>query len=227
MNLLDLILFFVVAIIAIISARKGFLMSLFNIISFIVSGFLAKIFSVPVANYVYDAYCREAIIAKMYEIMPSGSLEGELSGAVLKTLEALPDFVMSMISHFGFLSLDNEIFSSTETNLTVEVIEQTYLEPIILKMISVIAIIVLFIIFAVILRFVFALINKLVTRKKHKIIRGTNMLLGAALGVIKGCVIAGLLCAVLNIAAPAIDNPTLNDFVNGSAVCNIITELLN
>ncbi len=227
MNILDLIVFLVVAVIAIISAKKGFLLSLFNIISFVISGFLAKIFSIPVSAYVYDGYCREKIIAKMYEFMPSGSVEGEISNAVLKTLGALPEFVMSMISHFDIINPNDLVNMDTGVNLTVEAIEQTYLEPIMLKVISVVAIIVLFIIFAVILKFVFSLINKLLTRKKHKIIRGTNMLLGASLGVVKGSLIAGLICAVLNIAAPAINNETLNEFVSGSAICNIITELLN
>ena len=49
---------------------------------------------------------------------------------------------------------------------------------------------------------------------------------GAALGVIKGSFIAGIISAVLNIAAPVINNPQLSDFVNGSAICNIIADLL-
>ncbi len=227
MNLLDLIMFLIVAVIAIISAKKGFLLSLFNIISFVISGFLAKIFSSPVSAYVYDSYCREKIIAKMYEIMPSGSVEGEISNAVLETLESLPEFVMSMISHFNIIDTNNLFAMNEGANLTVEAIEQTYLEPIMLKVIAVVAIIVLFIIFAVILKFVFSLINKLLTRKKHKIIRGTNMLLGAALGAVKGSFIAGIVCAVLNIAAPALNNETLIEFVSGSAICNIIAQLLN
>lgn len=227
MNLLDLIMFLVVAVIAIISAKKGFLMALFNIISFVISGFLARIFSSPVSAYVYDGYCREKIIAKMYEIMPSGSVEGEISKVVLDTLESLPEFVMSMINRFDIINLNDLDTMNSGANLTVEAIEQTYLEPVMLKVISVVAIIVLFVIFAVILKFVFSLINKLLTRKKHKIIRGTNMLLGAALGAVKGSFIAGVICAVLNIAAPALNNETLNEFVGGSAICNIIAQLLN
>ena len=86
--------------------------------------------------------------------------------------------------------------------------------------------VILFILFSVVLRFVCSLINKMLTGKKHKLIRGTNMFLGAALGVVKGSFIAGIISAVLNIAAPVINNPQLSDFVNGSAICNIIADLL-
>ncbi len=227
MNIVDLILIIIIAVVAIASARKGFLLSLFNIASYVISGILSKIFSAPVASFLYGNYFSEKILMKLHELMPSGSVEGELNTVILNALEALPDFVMSMISHFDMFNLNATGDASvTGSALTVDMIEQTYVAPLVSNVLSVIVMVALFVLFSVVLRFVFSLINRLITGKKHKLIRGTNMFLGAALGVVKGSVIAGIICAVLNIAAPILNNPNLQDFVSGSAICNIIANLL-
>lgn len=227
MNIVDLILIIIVVVVAIVSARKGFLLSLFNIAAYVISGILAKIFSSPVVSYVYTNYFSEKILLKLHELMPSGSLEGEINTIVIDALEALPEFVLSMIGHFNMFDFASSGTSAgTQSALTVEMIEQTYVAPLVSNVLSIIVVVLLFVLFSVVLRFAFSIINRLVTGKKHKLIRGTNMFLGAALGVVKGSVIAGLICAVLNIAAPVVNNPNLTDFVDGSTICNLIADLL-
>lgn len=222
MNILDLIIFLIVAVIAIVSARKGFLIQILNIVSYVVSGILARIFSAPVVSYIYTNYFSEKVLLKLNEVMPSGSVEGEIIAVVTETLESLPDFIGSAITHFDLeLSLLN-----AEGTYTVEMLEQTYLAPMISKVLSIVVMVILFVLFAIVLKFAFSIINRLLTGKKHKLIRGTNMFFGAALGAVKGSLIAGVICAVLNIAAPVINNPLLLTYVNGSAICGIIAELL-
>ena len=110
--------------------------------------------------------------------------------------------------------------------MTVEMIEQTYLAPVVTNVLSIVAMVLLFLLLVFILRIVFSLINKGLTKKKHKFIRGTNTLFGAAFGAVKGTLIISLIAAVLNIGAPVINNAALNEFVNGSAICNMVAEIL-
>ncbi len=227
MNIVDLLLVILVGIIAVISANKGFLMAVFNIMSYVGAGILAKIFNSPVSSYLYTNYAYEKTMEKLNELLPSGSLEGEMMNVIDGVFESFPPFVYELALHFNILNPDM-LFSGSSTGdkLTVELIEQNYIGPAVTNVISVIAIVALFIVFSILLKIVFSFINKMLTGKKHKIMRKTNMFLGAALGVIKGVIPAGLICALLNIAAPAINNDTLFDFVNGSYFCNLVASIL-
>ncbi len=225
MNIVDLILVIVIAVVAIASAKKGFLMTLFNIASFVVAGFLSKIFASPVAVYAYDGYFSEKVLAELHELMPSGSVEGEIMTVVSDAIETLPTFVQSMISHFGILDFTQNTADGA-SELTAEIIENTYLSPVVTNALEIIATVLLFVLFAFLLRIVFSFINKVFTKKKHKFIRGTNMFLGAAFGALKGTAISAVIAAVLNIAVPVINNANLTDFVNGSAICNMVAEIL-
>ena len=224
MNIVDIILFVVITVIAIASAKKGFLMTVFNIAAFIISGILSKIFASPVAVYAYDNFFSQKIIDELYKIMPSGSVEGEISAITGEVIEALPSYIGAMINHFGVL--EGAAADGTTTTLTVEMIAQSYIFPVVMNVLSIVATVLMFVLFVFILKIVFSIFNKGLTKKKHKLIRGTNMFFGAAFGVVKGAVIAAVLAAVLNIAAPVIGNEELSLFVNESAICNIVAEIL-
>ena len=226
MNIVDLILFIVIAVVAIVSARKGFLMTLFNIAAYIIAGILSKIFSVPVADYAYVNFFSEKVLTKLHELMPSGSVEGEISSVVMKSIEALPSYIQALIKHFVSSDSINAASGGANTAYTVEMLEQTYLAPVITDVFSIVAMVLLFVLLVFLLRIVFSLVNRVLTKKKHRLIRGTNMLFGAAFGAVKGTAISALLAAVLNIAAPVIGNESLSQFVNGSAICNMVAEIL-
>jgi len=226
MNIVDLILFIVIAVVAIASARKGFLMTLFNIAAYVIAGILSKIFSSPVADYLYVNFFSEKVLIKLHELIPSGSVEGEISSVIIKATEALPSYIQALINQFVASDMLNAGADGTNTVYTVEMLEQTYLAPAVINVLGIVAMVLLFVLFVFILRIVFSVVNKGLTKKKHKFIRGTNTLLGAAFGAVKGTVIVAVIAAVLNIGAPVINNQNLIDFVNGSAICNMIAEIL-
>ncbi len=227
MNIVDLILFIIIAVVAIASARKGFLMTLFNIAAYVISGVLAKLFSSPAADYAYLNFFSEKVTAKLNELMPSGSVEGEITTVIVDAIETLPSYIQALINQFVNPSdILNAGSEGGNVAYTVEMLEQTYLAPVVTDVLGIVAMVLLFVLFVFILRIVFSVINKGLTRKKHRFIRGTNTLLGAAFGAVKGTAIVALIAAVLNIGAPVINNQNLSDFVNGSAICNMVAEIL-
>lgn len=227
MNIIDLILVILVAVIAIISANKGFILAALNIVAYAVAGILSKIFAAPVSSYLYKNFAYEKVMASLNELLPSGSVEGEINTVIESVFESFPSVVYDLASHFGIFNTDALLAdAATGEALTVELLEKNYIGPAVNSVISVVVIVLLFILFAIILRIVFSFINKMLTGKKHKFMRKTNMLLGAALGVIKGVIPAGIICAILNIAAPAINNAQFTDFVNRSYFCNLVADIL-
>lgn len=225
MNVIDVVLFVIVAVVAIASARKGFLMTLFNIISYAVAGVASKILSTPVAQYVYDGFVKEKVVAKLNSVIPSGSVEGELASVISDAIETLPEYLKALVEHFDVVSFMNEQ-GATESVYTVEMLESVYLSPAVINVLSIVASVALFVLFSFVLRMVLSFVDKLLTRKKHKIIRSTNTLFGAAFGVVKGTAIITIISAILNIAAPAINNENMIQLVNGSALCNMVAEIL-
>ena len=201
-------------------------MMLFNIAAYVISGILSKIFSAPVASYAYENFFGEIVLSKLRELMPSGSVEGEITTVVTEAIESLPEYIQALISHFFSAEVLSSATSAEGAAMTVEMIEQTYLAPVVTNVLSIVAMVLLFLLLVFILRIVFSLINKGLTKKKHKFIRGTNTLFGAAFGAVKGTLIISLIAAVLNIGAPVINNAALNEFVNGSAICNMVAEIL-
>lgn len=199
-------------------------MVLFNIAAYVISGILAKIFSSPVASYAYENFFGEMVLAKLRELMPTGSVEGEITTVITGAIESLPEYIQALISHF--FSAEAIASGTPAQAMTVEMIEQTYLAPVVTNVLAIVAMVLLFLLLVFILRIVFAGINKGLTKKKHKFIRGTNTLFGAAFGAVKGTLIISLIAAVLNIGAPVINNAALSDFVNGSAICNMVAEIL-
>ncbi len=224
MNFIDLIVILIVVVIAVLSAKKGFLASVLNIVAFAVSGVISRIIAGPVAEYLYKTFLSERIISELYEIMPSGSLEAELFEVVDGVMSTLPEFFILTAKQFGLYPDLSAVQAGSQ--YTVEMIESTYVSSILCKVLTVVVLIVMFVLLSLILRAAILLINKSVSKEKHEVMRKTNMFFGAAFGVIKGTVPAGVMCAVLNIAAPVIDNEILSEYVTGSYFCNLIADLL-
>lgn len=227
MNIADLIIIVFIAIVAVFSARKGFLMSLFNLASYFISAVLVKIFSPSVSEYIYTSFVSEKIRAEITQLLPSEIADKSLSQIADDILSVVPESVAAVAKQFG-LYPDTAALAQVGTNepITAEMLEQRFIQPIITGVISVIVMLALFILFVIVLRIVFHIINGFLTKKKHTLIRQTNMFFGAALGVVKGAVISALICFILNIASPVINNAVLMDMTTGSYFCNLIADII-
>lgn len=228
MGIIDIIIIVLVVLIAVLSARKGFLLSLFNLCSYFIAAVLVKLSSAPVSGYVYTNYVQQALRGKINELMPAEISGENIYSAIENTLSALPEEITAIAKHFGIYpsaSAFND-FAEKYDSFSAEMIEQRFIEPIATGVISLIVAVVLFIVFVILLRIAFYLINKWLTKEDHPIIKKTNAFFGAALGVLKGTVFAGIICVLLNIIAPLINNAALNDATVNSYFCNLIAELL-
>lgn len=224
MNIIDILILLVVVVIAVFSARKGFLVSVFNIIAYAVSGIAAKILSLPVTEFIYNEFIKDRIISELYDIMPSGSVEAEIYIAVENAMAALPDFFSRLAKQFGLYPDLSTI--KADSAFTAEMIESTYVSSIVCNVITVVVLIVFFIAFALVLKLILSIVLHSMKKEKHKVINGADMFFGAAFGVIKGIIPAGALCALLNILSPLFDNYNFTELVTGSYFCKLMAEIL-
>lgn len=227
MNYIDIAVIVFIAAVTLISAKKGFIKSLFNLSAYALAGITAKFLASPVASYIYVNFIKVSVTDTLTEILPSGSVSGEIETVIHSVLSSLPPFVSALASQFGITDSMSINGGAAVGVLTIENIEAQYLAPIVTAVVSVISLVILFVLFAIVFRIIFAVIDKFLNSDKHKLIRTSNRVLGAVLGFIKSLVPAGLICALLNIAAPLVNNEAFYNMVTDSFFCRLIAEILN
>lgn len=229
MGIIDLLIIIFVVATAVLSARKGFLMSLLDVVSYVVAGILVKTFSPSVSAYVYDSYFAEELSNKLKELLPDGKCYDGLYSVIEQTLSVVPTEITDIAKQFGIYPSESAFkgFAEKYDYFTVSMIEDRFIVPIVKGTVSVVAIILMFILFVIVLKIISVLINSILTRKNHPVIRRTNTLFGAALGVVKGCVFAMIICFAINIIAPILANDTLTEASGNSYFCNLIAELIS
>ena len=225
MNYIDLILFVFVALMCVYGIFKGFLLTVLQFGSTIGGGILAKIFAGPVSSFIYRHFIEESVTEKLFEIMPSGSVSGELQSWLDKALSSIPSGVVKVAESFGLIPDVTETFTAGN-EITVGFIRVNYIEPLITGVLKVVSVVILFVIFFVFLRIVCYIINKILTdRKKHNIIDSTNKILGGVFGALAGIVPALLIAAALTFLASYIESEGFISAVEGSFVCRLVANL--
>lgn len=214
-----------IVFIAAASARKGLLLSLMNILSLGLAFTGAKIGSRFAAQTFYDAFIRQKVIDRFYEIMPSGSVKGEITGGIQRIIDSLPSALTAIAKQFG---LYPDVGSAdTSLSWTCETIENEYVRPLASGVLTIIAMMVLFVILLIILRLIFRRINGRLMNGKHKIIGKTNMILGGVAGLFRAVIPVGFISAVACLIAPAVNNAQLTDLVSDSFFCETVQKFLS
>ena len=222
MNTLDIAIILLIAAVVLISAKKGIIWSILNFGAVVLAGVLSRLLAKPASELFYQLFLHGKIMTELYKILPEGSVSGQIGAGIESVLNELPLPVVAIAKQFG---LYPDLSGNTQV-LTVEGIEEDYIVPIVVGVLSVVATVLLFIIFSIVLKFVArAVDHRFSDKDKHRFISRTNKLIGGIFGLIMGVIPAGILCAVLDLVAPAIGNDTLTALVDGSYFCNLIGSL--
>ena len=224
MNSIDVILLIFMVASALLAAKRGLLLSLLNLGAVVLSGILSKICAAPVSALVYNYLLHETVSSKLYEILPEGSLSGQIGAGLESVLSELPKPLIAIAKQFN---LYPDLSASGTQVLTVEGIEEDYIMPLIIGILTILATIVLFVLFSILLRLIARMIDHKATNKKdHKHIHRSNALLGGLVGLVRSVIPAGVICVVLNLIAPATGSSTLAALVDNSYFCGIIAKIL-
>ncbi len=222
LNSVDVILIIVVALAALISARRGFLWSVLNLCAVAAAAVLSKILAAPVSQLFYDYFLHGKIMTELDRVLPAGSVSAQIGEGIDSVLSELPVPVVAIAKQYGFYP---ELSDGTQV-LTVEGIEQDYIIPIVVGVLSIVATVLLFLILSALFKIIAGVINRnLSDKEKHKFFGRTNTLLGAGLGAVKGVFLAGICCVVLNLIPSAFGSDTLTPLVSGSFFCGLVAKL--
>lgn len=189
MNWIDIIILVILAINSLIGIKDGFIVSIFNLVGFIIAYFVAKLYYPVVSEYIVknpELYgkLKDFVISKVQPIIEKNTNIGDSSSILndLKLPELLRDNAMNN-------SLQNSYLKDM-TDTVLSVVADTLTN----MLVNIISFIIVFFISWIILLVLVRVIDKLVSLP---ILKQFNKLLGLGAGLVKGALIVYLILAIL------------------------------
>lgn len=182
--LLDIIVVLIILLFAILSAKKGFVCTLIEVLGFFIVVFIAFSISTPIANTIYDNFLEQSFIDKMANVAEydSENIEKSIDNAT----KQLPTSITK--NEYFKISKQEILKEITKQNVNNSkqlafVISDSFLKPVIVSLISTIIKLLVLVILFLVVKFLAKTINKLFN---FSVIGTINKTLGAILGLFKG-----------------------------------------
>lgn len=223
---LDIILAGIFIVLVVGAAKKGFILTVLEVVAIIAALFCASYISEPIAQTSYDMFIKNSVV-KTINSEISEKVASEKIGDV--AFETIPEYAVSFAECAGIntqsvkLSINNTISKAIQNGKTNEIgekVEENCVRPIAVPAIR----IVLFFILFVILLLVFRLIAKAVSKMVQLPIVGTlDTVLGGAIGALRGAAVLIIVSTVFvtmlsngdSDFAVAVRESKVIEFVNG------------
>lgn len=222
-TVLDLIVVGIVLAVAFLSARKGFVRIVFELVGFAVATMLAFSLSTPLANAAYDKFIEPSVI-----LSAEKAATGTADDIVNATWEALPKFITKNadslnLSAESFSAKINETVQSGAAN-AAQAASQSIVKPVAVKFFGLLFTIILLIIFLFIVKILAKLLNKLFS---VSLIGKLNRTLGGVIGALKGVVIAMVFCMAVSLIVSLTSNGFLiftREAIDGTSIFKLLAS---
>ncbi len=192
---LDLIVLAIIAVFALLSAKKGFVRTIIEIVGFVVVILLANNISPAISDYTYDKLVEPAIVSSI-ENMQVGDNLTNLS------VDNMPSLVGKILgSNFDIAAFQTSINENISSGIkdAVTSASQTVVKPVVTGIFDLIFTLIITIVLLAVVNFVAKLINKLFS---FSLVGKANKILGAILGIIKGVVVSAIICTIISLIVP-------------------------
>ena len=226
--ILDIVLVLIFILSIIITAKKGFLISVIGVVAFALSLFIAISVSAPVSEYVYKNFVREPVYNSAVTTLETALGNAETSAAekLDSFYDSLPDFVENFVKTEG-LSSEEIVANFKGENLNATAVADSLfngvVDPALTTLINYIFVILFAIVLSIIAKFLSKAITKLI---KGNIIGKTNALLGAILGAVSGAVIVICIYLAVSLLANNFNIVPLTEAISTSYLCELISNII-
>lgn len=220
---IDIILFGILILIVFVGAKKGFIVTVTDLVSGIAAVVVAKLASTGVADFIYENILKSTVIeflTKKYTDVQTG-LAGLLDN-VFSAFDFLPNGILAFLETSGVFDtkvISTEIVSSITT---VEQLESQIVSPVLLSVLGLICFAVLSVLFIFLFRIIGRLVAKLI--KISKIADKLDSILGAACGLVKGCLYVIILAAVICVVSFVKEDIAV--YAADSYICSFVADIL-
>lgn len=222
--ILDVILLTVFVAFVFTAAKKGFMLSLLELIAVIVALTLSYQFGPVVAQAAYDNIVEEKLVETV-ETELDASLNISSSTAQAETvLESMPEFMVSFASSVGIemeevkSKITSETFSSE--NLATELVDKIA-QPIVVTALTAISFLLLSAVLLFALKWIAGVLSKIF---KLPLIGTVNKVLGGVLGACKGVMVIIFISTILKVLFAGGESE-ISTMVNGSYVVGLLDNV--
>lgn len=222
-HIIDIILVAVLLLIVFISSKRGFILTVFDLVSGILAFIGARFLAPPTAVFLYDSFAKPTVMTFLTEkYVSAGNTIAEAVNNLASVFDFLPQGIHAYVSEAGFL--DGSVVSQNILNniATVEQLESGLVAPVITAVIQLIAFAVLSIVLLVVLRIAARFISKVITISK--IADKLNSTLGAAFGLLKGLIYVFIIAVVISVVSYS--SETIAVYAADSYICSLASQLI-
>lgn len=204
--ILDLIVLAIIVITVLISAKRGFVRTLIELVGFIAAVFISFTISTPLANSTYDKIIEPSILSTVTSAVDTAA-DNSAAAAVDSFWNGMPEWIKGGIEKAG-ISKDSLGGSITENigngvQAAVESTSQSVIKPAVTGSLALIYQVILLIILLALVKPLAKLINKLFS---FSVIGTANRVLGGVVGVPKGIIYAVVFCLLITLAVSFTQN---------------------
>lgn len=223
--ILDAIIVFIIILFVFLSAKKGFVRTLIEVVGFIAAIAIALSVSTPIANFCYDSAVQPIVTKTVESAVNEGSTN--VNEAVDAVWNKLPGF----LTESSFLNLSKDNLTNSINNDTVSNTPQlissinSFVKPAVSKLISVVVSVILVVVLLFVVRVLAKIVNKLFS---FSLIGDINKTLGGILGLIKGAAVCVIFCMIISLILSFTKNGFLiftYDAINSSYLFKFIMGL--
>ncbi|MBO4432425.1 MAG: CvpA family protein [Clostridia bacterium] len=204
--IIDVVIVAIVVVSALISAKRGFVRTMVELVGFIAAFLIASAVSQPLADITYDRFIGPSIVSKVTEATNNANEEisaeilDENASVLSEIWDSLPDIIKNNSGEFGIDkdALEETIRSYTtiETGEYAQKVSDDITKPIIGKLLSAVYSIIIFVVVSLIVKLLAPLANKVFS---VSIVGKVNTILGGVIGAMKGCVTVFIICVIISV----------------------------
>ncbi len=219
-HIIDIVLVLLIALIAFIGTKRGFVLTVFDLFSGIASLIIAKLTSPYASVFIYDNFAKATVLTfleKKYNEAGTAITE-----AISAVLDFLPEGMYAFAEKTGLLDVSSVSQDVLSKITTVAELEANIARPVVTAVINIVCFAAISCVAIIVLKIVGRLLSGIIS--KIKIIGKLNSILGGVAGVLKGVVDVFIIAVILCVVSFA--SETIATYVADSYICSLISQLI-
>lgn len=194
---LDLVILVVFVLFILLGVHRGFIRSAAHFLGSVIAAALASAFGGMLAQWVFQAMFRDALVQRISESISSLGLDNA-SAAMENVLSSLPDFIVRALESAGVTAATLEGALVGKTGQAAELVADS-LAPVFISFLKVLAVLVLFLLFMMVVRALADLLGKVFYLPG---LRQINGLLGGVFGFLLALVSVWVVISAVQVFTP-------------------------
>lgn len=220
---LDIVLLIVFVLFILLGVHRGFIRSAAHFLGSVIAAALASAFGGMLAQWVFQAMFRDALVQRISESISSLGLDN-VSAAMENVLSTLPDFIVRALEGAGVTAATLEGALVGKTGQAAELVADS-LAPVFVGFLKVLAVLVLFLLFMMIVRALADLLGKVFYLPG---LRQLNGLLGGVFSFLLALVSVWVVISAIQVFTPMLSAELQGDLENAldhSIIAGLIVRM--